>query len=272
MRLQGRLVVVDRRRDGRHDRLEERLQVRTVGLTAVSGALQRGSPGLGRGIDDGELQRLVVVSLVVGPFEQVHEQFVDLVDDFGDPSVGTVHLVDAQDDRQVGRKSLAQHETGLRKGPFGGIDEQDDAVDHRQPALDLTTEVGVPGGVDDVDRHALRVPRGDGRWAVVVDRCVLREDRDALLALKVAGVHRAFLDMLVGAESTALPEHLVDEGGLAVIDVGDDGDVSDVAAVLRRHKGQSLRYSGRSRPAGGPARAPPAGRREARRRHTGCPR
>ena len=33
-----------------------------------------------------------------------------------------------------------------------------------------------------------------------------------------------------GAEGPGLPEHGVDEGGLAVIDVGDDGDVAQVLA------------------------------------------
>jgi hypothetical protein len=81
-----------------------------------------------------------------------------------------------------------------------------------------------------------------------VDRRVLGEDRDALLALQITGVHGAFLDVLVLAERTALPEHLVDKGGLAVVDVGDDGDVTNVATgaperggSLRGHDHHSLR-------------------------------
>ena len=35
---------------------------------------------------------------------------------------------------------------------------------------------------------------------------------------------------LVGAERAGLAEHRVDEGGLAVVDVGDDGDVAQVVA------------------------------------------
>ena len=40
-------------------------------------------------------------------------------------------------------------------------------------------------------------------------------------------VHDALGDGLVGAEGAGLAEHGVDEGGLAVVDVGDDGDVSN---------------------------------------------
>ena len=37
-------------------------------------------------------------------------------------------------------------------------------------------------------------------------------------------------NVLVGAEGARLPEHRVDQRGLAVVDVGDDGDVAQVLA------------------------------------------
>jgi hypothetical protein len=55
----------------------------------------------------------------------------------------------------------------------------------------------------------------------------------ALLALEVRRVHHAVDDFLVLAEDTRLPEHGVNERGLAVVDVGDYGDVADV--VSGRH-------------------------------------
>src|SRR5690606_37393979 len=64
----------------------------------------------------------------------------------------------------------------------------------------------------------------------VPDRGVLREDRDALLALEVAGVHDTVVDVDVLAEGPRTPQHGVDEGGLAVVDVGDDRDVAQVGA------------------------------------------
>ena len=74
----------------------------------------------------------------------------------------------------------------------------------------------MAGGVDDVDLVV-----------VVVERGVLGEDGDAALALEVVGVHDALGDGFVGAEGAGLAEHGVDQGGLAVVDVGDDGDVED---------------------------------------------
>ena len=44
----------------------------------------------------------------------------------------------------------------------------------------------------------------------------------------------SLVDALVGAEVAALPEHGVDQRGLAVIDVGDDGDVAAERVRYRR--------------------------------------
>src|SRR6478752_566246 len=234
MRLERGLVVVGRRGDRLEDRLEEGLEVGALREAAVVGTLERRASGLGRRVDDRE------VDLLLGGVE-VEEELVGLVDDLGDARVGTVDLVDAEDDRHLRGERLAQHEAGLGQRALGRVDEQDDPVDHRQAALDLATEVGVAGGVDDVDGDAVSEATVGGRLARVVHRGVLREDGDALLALEVAGVHGSLVDVLVLAERAGLPEHLVDEGGLAVVDVSDDGDVADVRTGLQRHEGHSLR-------------------------------
>ena len=72
------------------------------------------------------------------------------------------------------------------------------------------------------------------RDAGVVDRRLLGQDRDALLALEIARVHDPVDDGLVRAERAGLAEHRVDERGLAVVDVGDDGDVAQVGASRGR--------------------------------------
>ena len=87
----------------------------------------------------------------------------------------------------------------------------------------------MAGGVDDVDRHDLA---GDllGAGARVLHRGVLREDRDALLALEITGVHDPIGHFLVLGVGALLLEHRVDESGLAVVDVGDDGDIAQIRA------------------------------------------
>ena len=169
-------------------------------------------PRAGVRVQDRELDVMIVGV-------QIHEQLVDLVDDLLHARVGAVDLVHDQDHRQVPLERLAQDEARLRQRALARVHQQQHAVDHRQPAFDLAAEVGVAGRVHDVDLQA-----------AVANGRVLREDRDALLALQVHGVHDADVHVLVLAERPGLPEHGVHERGLAVVDVSHDGDVADVFA------------------------------------------
>ena len=67
-----------------------------------------------------------------------------------------------------------------------------------------------------------------------MDRRVLGQDGDAALAFQLVRVHDALGDGLVGAEGAGLAQHGIDQGGLAMVDVGDDGDVADGGAHGRR--------------------------------------
>ena len=168
-----------------------------------------GTGGAGVGGDDGELD--VVVAGV-----EVQEQLVDLVDHLVGPGVGAVDLVEHHDGRQVAGQGLGQHVAGLGHGAVGGVDQQEDAVHQGQGPLDLAAEVGVAGGVHQVDAHALPLHR-DG----------LGEDGDAPLPLLVVGVEDPLHPDLVGGEHPGGAEDGVDQGGLAVVDVGDQGDVAE---------------------------------------------
>ena len=53
------------------------------------------------------------------------------------------------------------------------------------------------------------------------------EDGDPALLLQVIGIHRPFLDALIVAEGAGLAEQLVDERGLAMIDMGNDRHVAE---------------------------------------------
>ena len=58
-------------------------------------------------------------------------------------------------------------------------------------------------------------------------RQVLGQDGDAPLALQRVGVHHPLLHLLVLAEGARLAQHVVDQRRLAVVDVGDDGDIAN---------------------------------------------
>ena len=56
---------------------------------------------------------------------------------------------------------------------------------------------------------------------------VLGQDGDALFPLQVTAVHHAVLQITAFVQRAGLPQHRVDQGGLAVVDVGDDGNIAE---------------------------------------------
>ncbi len=167
--------------------------------------------------------------LLVGGAQVAH-QVEDVVDDLLGTGAGAVDLVDDDHDGQARRDGVLQHEARLGHGTLERVDEQKRAVGHAQHALDLAAEVGVAGGVDDVDLDAL-----------VLDRDVLGQDGDAALALLVVGVEDAVLHLLVGAERVGGAQQLVAQRRLAVVDVGNDGDVPQ---VILAHRAMTFRGRG----------------------------
>jgi hypothetical protein len=218
LELERRVVLLRRRRDLLEDHVEERLQV----LRLLAHLLHR-VPVAPRSVHDREVELLVVRA-------ELDEEVEDLVEDLVRPRVGPIDLVDHHERAEAVLEGLSQHEARLRHRPLRRVDEEEDRVRHAQRALDLPPEVRVAGRVDDVDARA-----------VPVDRRVLREDRDAPLALLRVGVHRPLLDLLVLPEGPGELEHRVDERRLAVVDVRDDGDVADRSLVLRGHASPGLR-------------------------------
>ena len=206
-----RAVHVHRRR--RHvvdDGLEQRRHVAAAHVRLEAGvAVQR------RGVDGVEIE------LVVGGAEAV-EQVEGLVEHPVRARAGAVDLVDHDDRLEAHREGLLGDEARLRHRAVHRVDQDQHRVDHRQHALDLAAEVGVARGVDDVDAVFLAVRR------LPADRGVLGKDRDATFLFQVVAVHHAFGGDRALAEGARLLEQLVDEGGLAMVDVGDDGDVAEL--------------------------------------------
>ena len=81
----------------------------------------------------------------------------------------------------------------------------------------------MPWGVDDIDAAI-----------VVIDGCIFSEDGDPLFTFQVVRVHDALDNGLVGAEGSALAQHLVYEGRLAVVDMRNDGDIANFRLVEHR--------------------------------------
>ena len=193
--LRGGDVLENRVEQGEH------VHVAVIGLEAGV-AVDR------RGVDDGEVELLVCCA-------ELHHELEDLVDHLVRAGAGAVDLVDDDQGAEAAGEGVLEHEAGLGHGALEGVDQQQAAVRHLEDALDLAAEIRMARGVDHVDLDAL-VANGD----------VLGEDGDAALALLIVRVQHALCHLLVLAEDASLLEQLVDHGCLAVVDVGDDGDVA----------------------------------------------
>ena len=194
----GRIDIVD-------DRLKQRDKVGALLVGAVGGRALAGRTEDGGGVE-----------LLLRGVE-VEQQLEHLVHDLVHAGVGPVNLVDDNDDLVAELERLLQHKPRLGHGALSC------AVDHLQNALDLAGEIGVARGVDDVDLIIF-----------IVDGRVLGQDRDAALALEIARVHHAVYDGLILPVNAALLQHLVDQRGLAVVDVRDDCNVTN---FVLRHNG-----------------------------------
>ena len=200
---QRRVLIALGRRNVLQDGIEQRLQVAAELMGTKGGcALPRGAEHH-RGIQ----------LLIAGA--QVQHQLQHLIHYLVQAGIGPVHFIDDNDNSQILRQRLFQHKAGLRHGALRRVHQQQHAVHHLQHALHLAAKVGMTGGIYYIDLDA--VIGGGG---------VLCQNGDAALPLQVAGIHHAVLHHLVIAEGAALLEHLIDQRGLAVVYMGNNGYVS----------------------------------------------
>src|SRR5260364_47247 len=66
--------------------------------------------------------------------------------------------------------------------------------------------------------------------AKVFNRAVLGENRNAAFFFQGIGIHHALGDRLILPECTRPAEHLIDQGGFAMIDMRDDGNIAACAS------------------------------------------
>ena len=160
----------------------------------------------------GEVQLLFVGS-------QLDEKIQHFVDDFVHPLIGPIDLVDHHYRFQFLLQGFAEHVLGLRHGTFIGIHQEQHPVHHGQHPFHFAAEIGMAGRIQNVELHA-----------VVNDGGVFGKDGDASLSLQGVRIHHPLLHFFVGPKNAALFQHGIDQCGLAVIDVGDDGYIAYIVS------------------------------------------
>ncbi len=103
-----------------------------------------------------------------GPLDGAHRQDVgaEAAGDRGQDGVhvgaGAIDLVDEQEGRDAEPLQRAHQDAGLRLHSLDRREHEHRSVEDGQGALDLGDEVGVAGGVDDVDGEVAERERDDG--------------------------------------------------------------------------------------------------------------
>ena len=197
--LEGGVGVAVGGGDTRHDVLQNRIDIH-----AVFGGNLRGIQG--RQADD-------VLHLLLG-LQGVGGGEVDLVEN------GKNFQVVIQGQVGIGQ--------GLGLYPLGGVHHQHRPLAGGQGPGDLIIEVHMARGVDEVQGVDLPVLR----LIKQVDGPGL--DGDAPFTLQVHIVQELVFHFPLG-DGVALFQQAVRQGGLAVVDVGDDGKIADVGLIEHRY-------------------------------------
>ncbi|VTR65980.1 hypothetical protein DESC_40011 [Desulfosarcina cetonica] len=196
-RLQGSLGIAFRRRQGVDHRFHNILDAQ---------------PLLGRGQD--------------GRFRIQSQILLDLGLDPLDIGRGQVDLVDDRDDFQVMFHGQVEVGQGLGLDALAGIDQQQGAFAGRQRTGDLVGEIHVTRRVDQVEVVGLAI------LGLVWQTNGLALDRDAALPFDIHAVQNLILEIAVANNFTRLDQP-VRQGRLAVIDMGDNAEVSYVFHFIR---------------------------------------
>ena len=164
---------------------------------------------LGAAVD----KRRVELFLVGIKIEKKLENFILYLDRLG---VGSIDLVYEDDRSKAGGQGFFQNKASLSLRTFKRVDHEHHAIYHFHYTLNLPPEIGVTGSIYDVDEVVLPPHRS-----------IFRLDCDASLTLLIHGIHRSIFQYLIFPEGSGMLQHLVDESGLPMIDVCDDGNISD---------------------------------------------
>ena len=137
---------------------------------------------------------------------------------------GKVDLVDGRHNVQIGVHGERRVGDGLCLDTLSGVDDEHRALTSGQRTRDLVGKVYMARRIDEVELIRLAVV------GVIGHADGVGLDRDAALALDIHGVEQLRLHVAL-LDGTRELEDAIADGGLPVIDMGDDREVSDVRGI-----------------------------------------
>ena len=152
------------------------------------------------------------------------DHVLDLLADAFGLGGGQVDLVEHRHDLETGIDRLIDIGQRLRLDALAGIDHQQRAFAGGKAAADLIGEVDMARRVHQIEDIGLAV------LGLVVQPHGLGLDGDAALALDIHGIEHLVLHLAVGQPAGELDQP-VGQGGFAMVDMGDDGEIADMGKV-----------------------------------------
>jgi len=148
-----------------------------------------------------------------------------------DVDVGQIDFIDDRDDLEVILDGQVEVADGLGFDSLGGVYHQHGPFTGGQAARDLVGEIDVARSIDQIEGIDFAV------GAAILHRDRMHLDGDAALPLEVHAVQDLLLHLIAG-EGAGGFKQAVGEGRFAVVDMGDDAEISDrifghIPAVFR---------------------------------------
>jgi hypothetical protein len=152
----------------------------------------------------------------------------------------TVNLVDTQNGLDTLGQGLTQDSLGLDTDTRDTVDDDQSTVSDTESSSNLRREINVTGGIDQVDQELVTIDGlGDLLQILRVGELGIQRDGSGLdgnatVLLIRTGVHETGLTSLSGGDNTGTLDQGVGQGGLSVIDVSNDGHVTDVSPTVHQ--------------------------------------
>ena len=144
---------------------------------------------------------------------------------------GAVDLVDDQDRLDFLTESLTQHGLGLDGDALDVVDDDERTVGDTKGGGNLRREVNVTRRVDKVDQVTKLVLLVDD-IGLVVEGNTGGLDGDTTFLFVLTGVSGAGISSCLLGNNAGLGDEGVGQGALAVVDVSNDGHVSDLVSLV----------------------------------------
>jgi hypothetical protein len=210
-----------------------------------SPAVQTGTEGDGTlvGVDLDVTNRLVKVGRDddVDGLDGSREGLVKIL--LGDLELekSTIDLVDDDDGLDALTKSLSEDGLGLDTDTLDGVDDNKSTIGDTKSSSNLGREINVTGRVNKVDKEVLSIgllANNVGDVVVLAKLTVQGNgsglDSDTTLLFIGTSIGSSGITSLGSGNDTGLGEKRVGQGRLAVIDVGNNGHVTDIGRLVHK--------------------------------------